>query len=94
MNTGFAMSVSSDYLDCFCNEILMDQLYKHNLWMYFWNVSKTFTKGIVYFSTRSFYDVIRNLCFILIINYILLIFIMNKTHFTFIYVNVRYSLKM
>jgi len=94
MNTGFAMSVSSDCLDCFRNAILVDQLYKHNLRMYFWNVSKTFTKGIVYFSTRSFYDVIMYLCFILIINYISLILIMNKTHFTFIYGSVRYSLKM
>lgn len=92
------MFVSSDCLDCFRNAILVDQLYKHNLRMYFWNVSKTFTKGI-YFSTRSFYDVIMYLCFILIINYIALIqitiiLIMNKTHFTFIYVSVRYSLKM
>lgn len=88
------MSVSSDYLDCFRTEILVDQLYKHNLRMYFWNVSKTSTLGIVYFSTRSFNDVIMYLCYILIINYISLICIMNKTHFTFIYVRVRYSLKI
>ncbi|KAE9537330.1 hypothetical protein AGLY_006353 [Aphis glycines] len=33
----FAMFVSSNCLDCFRNAILVDQLYKHNLRMYFWN---------------------------------------------------------
>ncbi|KAL5240087.1 hypothetical protein ACI65C_007497 [Semiaphis heraclei] len=33
----FAMSDSSDYLDCFRTEVIADQLNKHNFWMYFWN---------------------------------------------------------
>jgi len=39
--SGFAVSVYSDYFDRVCTKILVDQLNKHNFWMYFWNVSTT-----------------------------------------------------